>query len=95
MDGLRTTSELLIPAGNITDNQLDALLQVLAAKNSLSNDEIALCYYRKNCKNYSPLLEVHYEAAHRMRSCGENPYCTASLVDENKHIILPPLLDKD
>jgi len=93
LSGLSQISEVVIPSGNITDQQLDSLLQTLASKHGLSDDEIALCFYRKNCKKYSSLLEVRYDQANRTRECGQNPYCTASLVDENGVIVPCPTLE--
>lgn len=92
MSSLNQISEMMIPSGNITEQQLDLLLQALAAKHGLSDDEIALCFYRKNCKKHSSLLEVRYDKKNRTRECGQNPYCTASLVDENGVIVPCPIL---
>jgi hypothetical protein len=87
MSSLNQISEMVIPSGNITERQLDSLLQTLVAKHGLSDDEIALSFYRKNCKKHSSLLEVRYDKKNRTRECGQNPYCTASLVDENGVIV--------
>ncbi len=93
MSSSNQISETIIPSGNITEQQLDSLMQTLAAKHGLSDDEIALSFYRKNCKSYLSLLEVRYDRKNRTRECGQNPYCTASLVDENGVIIPCPALD--
>ncbi len=93
MNSLNQISEMVIPSGNITEQKLDSLLQTLAAKHGLSDNEIALCFYRKDCKKYSSLLEVRYDKKNRTRECGQNPYCTASLVDENGVIVPCPTLE--
>lgn len=93
MRGLEKVSELIIPSGNITDLKLDSLLQTLTAKNGLSDDELASCFYRKNCKHHSSLLSIRYDNKNRTRECGADPYYSASLIDE-KGIILPcPVLN--
>ena len=93
MSSLSQISQMIIPSGNITDQQLNSLLQTLAAKHGLSDDEIASSFYRKNCKSYRSLLEVQHDKKNRTRECGQNPYCTASLVDENG-VIVPCLVLK-
>jgi hypothetical protein len=92
MSGLEKISELVIPSGYITDLKLDALLQTLAAKHGLSDDELVSCFYRKNCKNHSSLLDVRYDNKNRTRGCGHDPYYSASLIDENGEIVPCPVL---
>lgn len=87
MSGLNKISEMLIPSGHITDQMLDSLLETLAARHGLSDDEIASCFCRKSCKKHSKLLEVRYDKASRTRECGYDPYYTASLIDESGAIV--------
>ncbi|MBR9886431.1 MAG: hypothetical protein GYB20_01840 [Oceanospirillales bacterium] len=93
MNGLEQMSELMIPSGSVTDKNLELLLQALVAKYSLCDDEIASCFYRKNCKAHSSLLEVRHDKKNRTIECGENPYFIAVLVDENGQIIPSASLD--
>ncbi len=92
MSGLSQISEMVIPSGNITDQQLDALLQTLSAKHNFSDNEIVSCFYRKNCNEYGSLLEVRYDKANRTRECGYDPYYTASLIDQAEVIVPCPVL---
>jgi len=90
MNGLEQMSDFKIPLGNITDKSLEILLQTLVAKHALTDDEIASCLYRKNCKDYCSLLDVRHDRKNRTIECGENQYFIASLVDESGKIIPYP-----
>lgn len=93
MDGLNTISTIEIPAGCITSNNLDHLLQTLAAKHGLADEELSGCFYKRNCKKYSVLLDVIYDKKYMMRTCGSNPHFTASLFDEFGEKVVAQKLD--
>ncbi len=93
MNGLEQVSELMIPSGNITDKNLELMLQALVAKHGLSDDEIASCFHRKNCKAHRSLLEVLHDRKNRTLECGETPYFSATLVDEDGKIIPCPAVE--
>jgi hypothetical protein len=74
--------ERLVPLGRMSENQMKEALRVLAAKASLTYDEIVDCHVNKNSKGYRTLLEVQVEARRKFSmSCGTNPYFIASVVE--------------
>jgi len=93
MSGLNTISTFEIPAGCITSASLDSLLQTLAAKHGLSDDELLVCFYKKHYKKFSALLEVTYDNKYMMRTCGSNPYFIASLVEATGEKVFAPKID--
>lgn len=79
-DGFETLFEHKIYVGQITENQLRKLLQVLFAKLALTEEEIIKSYAKKRTKAHSShIAEVQkLEGSKFMYSCGTNPYVTAT-----------------
>lgn len=81
--GKNIRPELEIPCTHITKTQLLKLIQILAAKYALNDQETVNSLLRKNLRNYAPLLEVNEDADFRKGrlsySCGSNPYVIAQL----------------
>jgi hypothetical protein len=82
-DGTTLIFRTRIPSGQITRDQLCALLRTLTAKHGLTDAELALCFLRRGTKAHLPHLEVRAENHDDTRattySCGSNPHFVASL----------------
>ena len=85
-DSMKKLKQLRIPVGQITSEKLQELLRVLTAKHSLTDEETAKCFLRRNARSYSALLEIQRDVDDTSRTmsylCGENPHCNARIVSQ-------------
>lgn len=76
--------QLHIPINQISADKLQDLLRVLTAKHSLTDEEIAKCFLKRNTKSYLPFLAVRKDTDDALRTtsyiCGENPHSYARIV---------------
>ena len=84
--------ETRVKNGQFTVDQIRRLLQALAAKAGLSNDEIVGAYATRKTKIANDLLAVHADGKHPTWTCGSNPFFTASIVDEQGKIVKNPII---
>ncbi|RUO29549.1 hypothetical protein [Aliidiomarina soli] len=79
-EGFETLFEHKIYVGQITENQLRNLLQVLFAKLALTEGEIIKSYAKKGTKAHSSHIDKvqKLDGKKFMYSCGTNPYVTAT-----------------
>ena len=89
-DGLKTIFERKVELGQFTDNQIQHLLQALAAKAGLNFAEIVGAYAKRRTTISTNLLAVHKGSNQPTYMCGSDPRFTASVVDENGKIIVYP-----
>lgn len=84
--------DVTIPAGSMTERQVQDLLKCLAAKEGLAYEEIIGAYVRRNTKRANHLLHVQKNGPYPEYDCGHDPSFTAIVVDENgDRIKYPPL----
>jgi len=85
LDGVETIFEHKIYVGQITENQLRNLLQVLFAKLALTEGEIIKSYAKKGTKAHSSHIDEvqKLDGKKFMYSCGTNPYVTATVEYES------------
>ena len=77
-DGTSLLFQHEINVGQITEKRLKELLRALAAKISLTEQEIICSYAKRGTKVHTNLLDVQFlEGKKFMYSCGTNPYVTA------------------
>lgn len=83
-----------VPVDCLTEKQVKALLQCLAAKEGLSYDEIIGVYQRRGSKGAHEALEVCPDPCHpNSYRCGNHPDFSAYVVDEEgRRIVYPQLL---
>lgn len=83
-DSAKKITQLHIPVSQISLDKLLGLLQVLTAKYSLTDEEIAKCFYKRNTKSYLPFLAIRKQNDDALRTtayiCGENPHSNARIV---------------
>ena len=89
-DGFKTIFERKVKLGQFTVDQIQNLLQALAAKAGLDFDEIVGAYAKRKTKIANGLLFVHKDPRHPTYMCGSVPVFTASVVDENGKMIVYP-----
>jgi hypothetical protein len=89
-DCLELIFEMKVNLGDLNENQLRRLLQVLAAKEGLSYNEVVCAMARRGSKISNDHLAVRKEPDRPVYQCGSNPYFTASVVDENGKLIALP-----
>ena len=89
-DGFKTIFEKRVGLGQFTDDQIQHLLQALAAKAGLNFAEIVGAYATRRTKISNDLLAVHKDMKHSTYMCGSDPVFTASVVDEDGKIIVYP-----
>jgi hypothetical protein len=83
IDGWDSTSRIFgmsVPFGYLSERAVEHLLQILVAKNGLSNEEmVAACCNRRACIR-SSLLEVQRSSQPPFAlRCGENPHFIATV----------------
>jgi hypothetical protein len=78
-DSTRMIYERRVGVGQITQDQIKALLKALAAKAGLTCDEIAGAYATRRTTIANDLLQVHKDGPHPTFSCGSNPFFVASI----------------
>jgi hypothetical protein len=76
-DGLAKIYDRKVKSGYYGENQVQLLVQVLAAKAGLSFDEIVGAYARKRSKISNDLLSVRRDGRGPVFTCGENPHFIA------------------
>jgi hypothetical protein len=79
-DSTTMTYERRVPASQITQDQMKALLRALAAKAGLTCDEIVGAYATRRTKIANDLLQVHKDGPHAKFSCGSNPFFVAEIL---------------
>ena len=79
-----------VKVGQFTDLQIQNLLKTLEAKAGLSNSEIIGAYAKRRTKIANPLLDVTKDRLQPSYSCGDNPFFTASLIEENGTLVKYP-----
>jgi len=82
-DGSALIYETKIDIGQITENQIKALLMALAAKAGLTYDEIVGAYAKKRVKIHNELLCVKKDGPHPTFNCGTNPHFVAAIAESN------------
>ena len=82
-DGSVLIYETKIDIGQITENQIKALLMALAAKAGLTYDEIVGAYAKKSAKIRNELLCVKKDGSHPTFTCGTNPHFVAAIAESN------------
>ncbi len=75
--------ETRIDVGQITENQIKALLMALAAKAGLTYDEIVGAYAKKRTRIHNELLCVKKDGQHPTFTCGTNPHFVAANAEGN------------
>jgi hypothetical protein len=91
-DGFKTIFETTVEHRLFTNEQIQQVLQALAAKAGLTFTEIIGAYSRRRSNISNDLLAVHRDSGHPIYMCGSNPTFTASVVDENGKIIVYPII---
>jgi hypothetical protein len=77
LEGSKKLLERHIPAGEITEKNLETLVLLMAARyGNLDDDEVVGSLLKRNVRGYLPLLEVNKHAIARRFGwvCGENPH---------------------
>lgn len=76
--------QVTVPCAQISEVQLDALLQALVAKFGLTPREIVGSHLRRRAKGYMAHLEITKTNSDKRKSthhsCGDNPYFIARVV---------------
>ncbi len=83
IEGFDSTERIFhvtVPAASYSEKQIQLLLQMLAAKDGLTYQEIVGAVARRGTKIANDLLEVHHEKPYPQYSCGENPYFHARVI---------------
>ena len=78
-DSLTLIYEKQVACGQLTDEQVKALLKALVAKAGLTFDEIIGAYAKKRTKIANDLLLVERDGPHPIFTCGTNPHFMAEL----------------
>jgi hypothetical protein len=73
----------MIPAGCMTENQVQQLLMCLAANGSLTYKETLGAYVKRGTRRAHDLLHVQKNGPYPEYSCGHDPYFIAIIADEN------------
>jgi hypothetical protein len=81
-ESLREIYSRRIPYGSINESRLRELLAALAAKHSLTDDEIVDSYLNPKAKGYRLHLEIQAHSSPYSLSCGPNPEFHARIVEE-------------
>ena len=76
-DGMTKIYEKRVPVGQLTENQLKAVLMALTAKAGLSFDEIVGAYVKKATRMHNDLLCVRRDGPYCRFFCGTAPYFIA------------------
>ena len=86
-DSAKQLKQLHIPVGQITRQKLQELLRTLTAKYSLTDEETAKCFLKRNTKLHLPHLEIRKDINDSLRTmsymCGTNPHCYARVLNQN------------
>jgi hypothetical protein len=85
--------EKRVAVGQLTEDQVKALLMALAAKAGLTFDEIVGAYAKRRTKIANNLLQVQREGPHTIFMCGSNPHFIASIVFRGSRTPIRPSLD--
>lgn len=80
--GHDTIFDVTLPLGSITDDQLKALLKCLAAKATLTNEEIVGAYVKRKTKQAHEILKVRPNGSCPGYYCGADTVFIAVVVDE-------------
>ncbi len=75
--------DLTVPAGSMTEDQVQDLLRCFAAKEALSYREILGAYVKRRTKLTNDLLHVQKNGPYPEYRCGLDLCFTAIVVDEN------------
>lgn len=86
--------EKRVKLGDFTENQIQHLLQMLAAKGGLNYEEIFGAHAKSGSSIRNNLLAVHKNFDPPTWMCGSNPHFTASIVDQEGKIIASPKAQK-
>jgi hypothetical protein len=79
-DGFTLIYERRVDIGQLTQDQVKALLMALTAKAGLTFDEILGAYAKRRTKIANDLLQVHREGPYTIFTCGVGPHFRASVV---------------
>lgn len=79
-DGSSVIYERRVDVGQLTQDQVKALLMALTAKAGLTFDEIVGAYAKRRTKAANNLLRVQREGPYSIFMCGSDPHFIASLV---------------
>lgn len=86
-DSTQQIFQTTVPCADISEVQLDALLQTLVAKFALTPREIIGSYVKRRAKGYMAHLEITKSNSEERKtadhSCGDNPYFIARVVPPN------------
>jgi hypothetical protein len=88
-DGTDKIYEKKVPVGQITQDQIKALLMALTAKAGLTYDEIVGAYATRRTKIGNDLLRVHKDGPLPIFHCGSNPHFVASIPGLKDWLALP------
>lgn len=89
-DSLSPIFDKTVSVGHFSESQIQLLLQVLAAKRGLSDEEIVGALARRGTRISNDLLAVHKDPNQPTWMCGSDPWFTASVVGEEGKVIRPP-----
>ena len=90
--GTDTFFDDTVPIGSLMDSQVKELIKCLAAKEGLTLGEIMGAYVKRNTKRANDLLHIEKKGPYPEYSCGNNPFFTAIVVDEEGERVKYPVV---